>query len=134
MVVTIVSQGKGLDRDARLRMKTGLMEALQRFSNRLRSLRIAFRDVNGPRGGVDKECTICVSLARSSAIVIKSRAETFRKAFSDAVERLKVALSRESKRRYRRSRRKARRTAESFSQEHLLREVDIQTSNGAVLY
>ena len=37
--------------------------ALGRFADRVRSLTVRLSDINGPRGGRDKRCTIAVRLA-----------------------------------------------------------------------
>ncbi|MDX2012368.1 MAG: HPF/RaiA family ribosome-associated protein [Myxococcaceae bacterium] len=36
--------------------------ALSRFSNRIRSVKVVFEDVNGPKGGPDKKCLVTVKL------------------------------------------------------------------------
>jgi putative sigma-54 modulation protein len=36
--------------------------ALSRFSNRIRSVKVVFEDVNGPKGGPDKRCAVNVKL------------------------------------------------------------------------
>ncbi len=37
-----------------------ILFALSRFAGRLREVRVRLGDVNGPRGGVDKRCTVLV--------------------------------------------------------------------------
>ncbi len=44
--------------------------ALGRFSHRIRTLRIDFDDINGPRGGIDKRCTIEAVLDHRGPIVV----------------------------------------------------------------
>jgi putative sigma-54 modulation protein len=45
--------------------------ALGRLSHRIRTLRVGFDDLNGPRGGVDKLCTIEAVLDHRSPIVVE---------------------------------------------------------------
>ena len=45
------------------RVERRVRTALRRYAAHIRAVRVRLRDVNGPRGGVDKECTIAVRLA-----------------------------------------------------------------------
>lgn len=44
--------------------------ALGRFAGRVRSLTVRLRDLNGPRGGVDKACTIAIQLDRPRRTIV----------------------------------------------------------------
>lgn len=44
--------------------------ALGRFGARIRSVTVHVRDVNGPRGSVDKKCLIKIRLDRSKRLVV----------------------------------------------------------------
>lgn len=44
--------------------------ALRRFASHVRSVRVSVADINGPRGGVDKECTIAVRLSVSPRLLL----------------------------------------------------------------
>ena len=50
--------------------------ALDRFAERIRTVRLKLGDMNGSRGGVDKRCQLTISLAHSSPITLESRAST----------------------------------------------------------
>lgn len=60
------------------RLPTDLVEAahthaafaLTRFSRHIRAVTIRVVDANGPRGGVDQECTVVVRLARPGADIV----------------------------------------------------------------
>lgn len=43
--------------------------ALERFAERIRKVRVQVRDFNGPRGGVDKNCQLVISLVPASTVV-----------------------------------------------------------------
>lgn len=45
--------------------------ALQRFASHIRYVMVSIQDVNGPRGGVDKQCRCVVHLKRRPPIVIQ---------------------------------------------------------------
>jgi putative sigma-54 modulation protein len=47
--------------------------ALERFAKRIRRVRVSIRDLNGPRGGIDKCCQVAVVLAPSTIILLEDR-------------------------------------------------------------
>lgn len=53
---------RGVGRDAgttlREHAERRILFALSRFAGRLREVRVRLADVNGPRGGVDRRCTV----------------------------------------------------------------------------
>lgn len=50
--------------------------ALDRYAERIRTMRLKLGDMNSSRGGVDKRCQLAISLAHSSPITLESRAST----------------------------------------------------------
>ena len=97
MTISIAAQGTSIGSAARMRMKARLLEALDTASQKIRRMRVSFKDINGPKGGVDKECVILVHLDKSNAIVIKSKDSSVSRAFSRSMERLKTSLKRRGK-------------------------------------
>lgn len=69
------------DRDQRLRF------ALHRMAWLVDTVRVSFRDANGPRGGVDKQCKAQLHLRNRGSIMAKTSA-------SDWVTALQAALRR----------------------------------------
>src|SRR5215470_460095 len=47
--------------------------ALDRFAERIRTVRLKIGDVNGSRGGIDKRCQLAVFFTHSSPITLESR-------------------------------------------------------------
>lgn len=47
--------------------------ALERFSMRIRKVRVSVGDLNGPRGGIDKGCRVVIVLIPSTTIVMEDR-------------------------------------------------------------
>lgn len=92
MVLNITCHAIKLSKRVRNNIKHQLENCLEHFSCKVHSARVTFKDVNGPRGGSDKECTICVKPVGASHIVIKSRAEKSFQAFAMAKVRLKNVL------------------------------------------
>ena len=68
--------------------------ALGRFADRLRRVEITLLDVNGPRGGIDKECKIMVVLEGVGTLVIRERSDSAFAAISNAADRCRQAVSR----------------------------------------
>ena len=79
---------------ARLYVEKRLTRALDHHEKLVKGVRVRLRDANGARGGVDQQCSLEVSLARLSPIVVESTARTLRLAVDDACERLERALLR----------------------------------------
>ncbi len=44
--------------------------ALGRFAGRVRSLHITLKDLNGPRGGLDKHCRLAIRLDRPGRLIV----------------------------------------------------------------
>ena len=73
--------------------------ALRRFSHRIRRLRIYVADINGPRGGVDKQCRILLDVAPSGSLVVEETDVRLYEAMDRAADRIKRCVRRDLKRR-----------------------------------
>lgn len=62
--------GDELDED---RAASVVTQALRRFTNRIQRVSLYFQDVNGPRGGVDKQCRCVIHGSRLRTIVIRDQ-------------------------------------------------------------
>ena len=81
--------------------------ALQRVRFALRRLRtlvlrakVRFIDVNGPRGGVDKQCLLEVKTEKSGVLAISTVASDWQAALNAALDRLVRALTRQLQRQH----------------------------------
>ncbi|HVA01883.1 MAG TPA: HPF/RaiA family ribosome-associated protein [Terriglobia bacterium] len=72
--------------------------ALRRFSHRVRRLRIYVADVNGPRGGVDKQCRVLLEVAPSGSLMLEETDVRLHEAMDRAAGRLRRCVRRELKR------------------------------------
>jgi len=61
--------------------------ALSRFQHRIRSVAVGLKDLNGPRGGVDKHCRIRVELIPSGSVTVAETDADLRAAIAHAAER-----------------------------------------------
>lgn len=73
--------------------------AFRRFSRQVRRLRIYVADINGPRGGGDKQCRILADIAPSGRLVLTETDPHMRAAMDRAAHRLKQTLRRDIERR-----------------------------------
>jgi ribosome-associated translation inhibitor RaiA len=89
------------DRDY-LRRKLGTK--LGKFARAVERVSVRIRDVNGPRGGVDKRCTIKVTLAGLPSVVVEERRASLQAAMDGAMRRAETAVKRSLKRRTARAR------------------------------
>lgn len=51
--------------------------SFERFRSYIRCVSVTVTDINGPRGGVDKQCRCVLQLKRMAPIVIEDRDESF---------------------------------------------------------
>jgi putative sigma-54 modulation protein len=73
-------------------------EKLERVESRFKLTGAEFavwlRDINGPRGGIDQECSIRLCRSRQAPVVVKCKDDSARVAILGAVARLRRALAR----------------------------------------
>lgn len=70
--------------------------ALARFQHRLKQVSVYVQDVNGPRGGVDKQCRCILHVTRKPPIVISDADESFAALLHRVADRAAFALSRQT--------------------------------------
>jgi ribosomal subunit interface protein len=61
--------------------------ALGRFAQRLTSVRVLLKDLNGPKGGVDKHCKVLVSIRPSLKVIIEETDADLKTAIDRAMDR-----------------------------------------------
>lgn len=70
-----------------------LSELSPRFDSIIRHLIISARDINGPRGGKDKECVVFAYLSSGKSIRISARAVDLYQAVDLVVEKTKARVA-----------------------------------------
>src|SRR5437764_12885157 len=68
--------------------------ATDRFQTHIREIDVVLRDVNGPRGGVDKLCRITARLRHGGSLAIEEKSTSFITAIRAAARRLRCLLTR----------------------------------------
>lgn len=89
--------------------QTRLERGLHRISGMVRSACVRLADINGPRGGADKECQVRVTLSTGHELVVNSLDSCPYRAIDDAVNRLKRSVKKTMSRRRNFERRSLRR-------------------------
>ncbi len=70
-----------------------LARSLERFQHRLKQVYLYVEDINGPRGGIDKQCRCVLHLRRMPPIVIQDQDESMSALLYRVANRASYALS-----------------------------------------
>lgn len=76
------------------RIERRLCFALSRFADRIGRVTVRVADINGPRGGVDKQCRIVVKLRPGGEVVIEDTASDLETAIDRGADRVQRAVVR----------------------------------------
>jgi len=68
--------------------------ALDRLEPEVSRVTVKLGDVNGPKGGVDKQCKVLIKLASGGNLVLRERAEDIYQSVSRASDRVKRLVRR----------------------------------------
>ena len=82
---------------ADIRRKLGLR--LGKFAWSIERVTVRARDVNGPRGGVDQECTVKIVLSGLPSVVVRRRHAALQVAVDEALHAVEQAVRRSVRRR-----------------------------------
>jgi putative sigma-54 modulation protein len=77
--------------DSQIRQKMRIL--LDRFDHKIRATRVVLSDINGPKGGKDKRCTIKIEVHNAKTIVVDEVADTMYESISRCSQRAKRAVS-----------------------------------------
>lgn len=107
MRLHIRRRGVVLDDFTRDYVKERLRAALGRFARYLTEVWVYLRDMNGPRGGVDKRCRVVVALPPAGRVVVSGAGSELSSLLRGTADRARFAVRRHLKRRIARRRRPA---------------------------
>ena len=99
MKIDITIQQVKLDKKVSDRVLRRVQFALSKFGHSIRRVRVHFSDLNGPKGGNDKRCSIKVKLITTGEIVVQGVGKDIVTALSHSVERVERAIKRELEKR-----------------------------------
>lgn len=98
MRLEIRRRGVNVTEKLRDYLKERLRLALGRFGHHIDLVRVYLRDVNGPRGGLDKKCRIVVELRRGRPVVVTGTGTEASAAITSTASRAGFAVRRRLKR------------------------------------
>ena len=94
MEIRVNDKQKLLRSEAVLKARSRVNAEFAKFSDYVKSVEISIVDVNGPRGGVDKECRVLVKLKKINDVAVSVRDETLSKAVSSGIDRASRSVGR----------------------------------------
>ncbi len=74
MIIAIQGWKRDSTLDVPSHVQTRMYYALGRFASRIQRVSVRLRDINGPKGGQDKNCQILLFLRGGAQLVIEKRA------------------------------------------------------------
>ena len=94
MEIAVIDKQKLLSAEAANRAEARANASFAKFGYNIKSVRITVQDANGPRGGVDKECRVLVTLPKMKDITVIAKDESLSKAIPGAINRAARSVSR----------------------------------------
>jgi len=98
MIITIEATNLELEKSEKKWIKEHVNNLFSRVSSVVDSVKISISDANGPKGGVDKQCTVVINGKVSAPIVVKDKNLSTLQALRSALQRANQVLLRKWKR------------------------------------
>ena len=99
MKIDITTQQVELDKNVSDQVLRRLQFALSKFGHSIRQVQVHFSDLNGPKGGNDKKCSINVKLVSTGEVMVQGVGKDIATTLSYSVERVGRAVKHELERR-----------------------------------
>lgn len=94
MRLLIQTQGLLLSREDRDQIRARIQQAFARFGHQTTGATLHLQDINGPRGGQDKDCQLIIELEESTA-VISDRGSDLKAVINRAIHRAVQTIRRQ---------------------------------------
>ena len=98
MNIEIQSRNVKLTSELRQLLNKRVEFAFSRFKDRIQKVKIQLSDINGPKGGIDKECQFHLTLPDQPDVVVKGTSDKLESAISRTATRSAKTLARKLKR------------------------------------
>lgn len=92
MEIRVVDEQMSTTQGLLLHVQGRVARALDRWAPRVRQVEVHLADINGPRGGRDKRCTIQARLRAGSPLIVEETGDEFYPAIDSAIARLKRVI------------------------------------------
>ncbi len=99
MKVIIGNQQKLISDSALVKTESKIIAAFARYGTNIVKVELTVEDVNGTRGGEDKECRIVVKLKKMDSVVVTARNVSVSKAIAQTIHRAERSVSRKIEKR-----------------------------------
>lgn len=97
MQFNIKSNNLTLNSQLQQEFKQKVRNIFARTRQKISGITVTLSDINGPRGGKDKQCKVKLNLPGAPVILVIAREDNLRKAFSSALSRANQTLKRKLK-------------------------------------
>ncbi len=99
MQISITGRQVEFSQDTATAMERRLHYALSRFDHAIGGVTVRITDINGPRGGHDKECLIVVRLRQGGEVMVQGNGSDSMSVLNQCADRVSRAVARELDRR-----------------------------------
>jgi len=93
MDVTLDTRNVAVPATFRSRLTRRVAGFFTRFDHSVRRLHVTLKDVNGPKGGIDKVCQLNIELTDGDQIIVKERSNRLVKALGLCVRRARGLIA-----------------------------------------
>jgi len=94
MQIEIESSHLGEAQGLRAALEHRVRYVFRRMHDKVQQIRVSLHDINGPRGGVDKECRLTLKLDGRGTLVVVAQADNSALALNNALRRASQSLVR----------------------------------------
>lgn len=94
MAISVRGSGMHVSRKIRRLVDRRVAFELSRFGPRVRAVSVSLEDLNGPRGGMDKRCSMQADLNPGGTVRVEKRDSELRAAIGRTAARLAHAVAR----------------------------------------
>lgn len=93
MQIQINNQLDAFGRVAELGIRSKIEAAFTKYTNKVKSVMLTAKDLNGPKGGIDKQCRVLVRVNGIGEVVATGKHESLSQAISTAIKRAERSVA-----------------------------------------
>ena len=100
MRIKIIDNNELLNSQSLERLSNRIESTFSKFGDVIKSVEISAEDINGPKGGIDKQVRIKIDLKRMKDVFVSAESSSVSKAISQTVNRAERAVARSIQKRH----------------------------------